>query len=311
VLDAACRAEIYLGLARQLEAGLDAARALDGLSGACRGRAAAALADVRQLVSRGTALAEAGRRRGLWFGTEHRAIDTGERAGAPWRALAPLAVRRRAAHERGRRILGQMLMPGFVLLVALASAPLPALVAGRIDLADYLLAVLGPLAALVVIAWSVARVLRGWRAHGAPALAWRAAAATGPGASLVRTHERAGCLEGLALLLDVGLPAADALQAIADQGGAPDLRARLRGAARAVRTGGGLTEALGSAELLTDEARAIVSAGESAGRTEACVAQAAVSARARLDETADLAAIWLPRAVYAAVVVVVAHGLLG
>ena len=90
---------------------------------------------------------------------------------------------------------------------------------------------------------------------------------------------------------------------------------RLRGAlartGRAVAQGGAVSSGLRDAGLLTAADLAIVAAGEAAGRLDESLARVAASAGDRLADGYDLAAEWLPRLVYLAVVALIAHGLIG
>ncbi len=304
------RADLHLVIGRQLAAGLDAARALAGARGIAGGRHDDAIGEAARLVRAGRGLADAGRLAGLWTNTDHRLVRHAEQAGDVARALAMLAESYRRRGLRLRRARGQMLMPTFVLALGLLVGPLPALVSGEIGAGSYLLRSLGPLLGVVLVVVSIARATRGYLARGLPR--WAGIVAAAPGLrSLALAHDRARALDVIAMRHAAGLPAADALRGL----GADLLDRRLgRGldrAARGAARGDSLAPSLRDTGLIDDGAGyAALSTSEEAGRVDEGLARAAAAAADRLDAVYELAAQWMPRVVYGAVVLWVVSAVL-
>jgi type II secretory pathway component PulF len=310
-LDDRCRGELCTGLGRALAAGLDPVRALDAVKDVCGGRLARALVRSAESVGRGNALSRTLALHGLVSPLDQLLLSTGEDAGQVDRVLDLLGQRYLRSHARWRKMKGRMLVPAFLLAIAVLTAPLPALVAGTLSGSRYLLDTL-LLAALVAACVMLVRgVAARWRSHGSAPWITQLARAVPGLRKLSRLHEQAEICEALALCLECGLPARQSLRGLLRlQRGGPR-RDNLLRAVASVEGGAPVADGLRTAGLLDGDGHAIVSAGEQAGRLPTALSHHAVGLNGRLDDVYDLLAQWLPVFAYAAVAGLIAAGILG
>lgn len=255
-------------------------------------------------------LCAAGARAGLWTRSDEALLRVAEQSGVLQAVLERLASRYEARERRLRRLHVRLLMPLLVLSTGILTAPLPALLTGDLSAWGYLWRTMAALAAI----WGPAFVLRraGRRAPGRvwPPLAGLALRLPGLGAVL-RRGAYAEALDTLAALLEAGLPARDAVALTARS--APDarLQARLGTAGADLAHGIGLAAALRAAECLDEkQGYPLVLAAEESGRVGAGLLRYAAQLRGEVTDRFDLIASWGAKAVYLAVLAVVARGVL-
>jgi type II secretory pathway component PulF len=305
------RAEIFLGLARTLSAGLDPARALESLTGTRAGAFDHTLKRAAATVRAGGALVPALDRQGLVSATDRVLLDAGEATGSlDWTCLA-LAERYARAQARWRRLRARLMLPGAVLAIGILVLPLPALARGDLGAGGYVLRSAGTLTLLALATKLVSGMVRAWRAGGSPGWLTRLARALPLAGTFSRLHQRADACEHLAMTLACGLPAADALRNLQQAEPNPVRRAALARAGRELAAGAGLAEALRDAALLDPPGHAIVTAGEGAGRLDDALQRVAGAAHGNLDGRYELLARWVPVAAYTVVAGAITAALLG
>jgi general secretion pathway protein F len=200
-----------------------------------------------------------------------------------------------------------------VLLLALLIQPLPAVVGGQLSIAGYLWACLWPLLLLVALyglgrrAW--VRRERGGAGSGALFdRVWVSLPVLGP--ALVRRNLR-DFFESLGLMLEAGMPMLDALpKACAVITYAP-LRTRFNTLHGSISHGQALTEALARIDFPGQAlALGLIRTGEASGTLPAGLLSYASVETQKLDSLTEQLATWLPRLLYAGVMLWMAYGLL-
>lgn len=305
------RATLFLELARLQGAGLPADRALRAMADGLPATLAARIGRVADEVAGGRGLAEAGRRNGVWTPGDRALIETGERGGVLVAILEGLARRYEVRATLARRMRARLAMPALVLALAVFAAPLPALVGGSLSAAGYAASTAGVLAALAgFAALGVGAWRRGEAAGFSPAMAGLVSALPVAG-GLAALDARATLLSGLAMLLEAGMPAAEALPRALAGVAQPSLRRAFAAAGAALGHGAGVAEALRDAGVL--DARAgypAVLAGEAAGRLADALARQAQALGDALESRLEVVAQWLPRIAYGIVGALIAGNLL-
>ena len=300
------RAEIFLQLSRLEAAGIAYDRAVATM--ALPPPATKRLKAFQALAARGIDAARAGEQSGLFTTLEARLVRAALKAGSPARTYERLAQYHAQRARQWGAIKARLVIPAFVLAIALVIQPLPALVSGAIGLKGFAWQVIWPI--LVIAAIVVA--LRWVAVHGAQSTGrsiYQRIPLYGP--IHVRTNLR-DFLESLALMLEAGVPMLEALPAAIDTVSDGDIRGELaRARKEIVEQQKTLAEALeGVSYLQGSPAIEFARTGEQSGTLpEMLMRHAAIETDAIGSFYEQLAA-WLPRIIYALVAIKVAAGIL-
>lgn len=311
-LDLSERAALFAQLAAMEQAGLPLDRALATLQ--LRPATQARIAATVRYLEQGRDLASAGQKAGLFSTLEVTLLQAAQSAGSPARLYRRLADTYAHQAAQAKALKSRLLMPAGVLLLALLIQPLPALVAGSLSLLGYLWGVLQPLlvlGVLLVLGRSVLQRLE------QPASAARVSSLDRGllslplfGPMLARRNLR-DYFESLGLMLEAGLPMFEALPKASATLRNSQLRRDFLGLQQRVQAGAPLAQALsplefpGKAQLV-----GLVRTGEASGSLPATLLGYASRESAALASFQEQLAIWLPRLVYAALVLWMAYGLL-
>lgn len=290
----------WLGeMAVMTEAGVavaDAAtRVAQGMEEPAR-RAAGATA---KRLANGRALADAAVADGLLDASDAAVVAAGEASGN-----VPALLRRIAeAEERARTVRAtvrsRLLMPALVVVIALFVAPLPDLVAGRIDLGGYLMRSLGTglivFAALLLVVRLAGHIRRTGPLVAALAdlelrLPWIGA--------VQRRRNQLGFLDRLGLMFAAGLPLSDAVRGAGDAIRNARMRRDLRDVPALLDSGRSLAEALAQWPWLDGPVHALIATGESAGRLDDTLKRLVQTESVRLDDDDRQVGEWVPRLIY-------------
>ncbi|MBB2493431.1 type II secretion system F family protein [Aquipseudomonas ullengensis] len=312
VLDLNERAVLFAQLAAMEQAGLPLDRALATLQ--LRPATQARIEATTRQLAQGRDLASAGQKAGLFSPLEVTLLQAAQSAGSPARLYRRLADTYGHQAAQAKALKSRLLMPAGVLLLALLIQPLPALVGGSLSLFGYLWGVVQPLlmlGALLFLGRSLLQHLQ------RPASAVRASSVDSAllslplfGPMLARRNLR-DYFESLGLMLEAGLPMFDALPKAAATLRNSQLRRDFLGLQQRVQAGAPLAQALvpltfpGQAQLL-----GLVRTGEASGSLPATLLSYASRESAALASFQEQLATWLPRLVYAALVLWMAYGLL-
>lgn len=305
------RAELFQGLGRAQSAGLDAAHTLKALEGICNGTLDQALIRTRNAVSKGRPLTTSLDAHGLLGEMDHVLLTAAEETGSIGAVCLKLAERYRRAWVRWQQMKGRMLLPGAVFVIGVLVMPLPALASGALSVTGYVVRAGAMLLLLVMLVKLFSSVVRQWRASGTPGWLTGLARLLPVAGPMSRLHERADACERLALALQCGLPAREAMEGLRRAENNPVREAALINASSKIAGGIAVAESLQDAHLLDPAGFAIVSTGEAAGRLDDSLQRVVNGCHDTLDGYYDQLARWLPVAVYFGVGVFVIAGLLG
>jgi len=303
------RAEIYTQLGALETAGLapDKAFGLLRVGGAAQPRIELA----RKLLARGQDPALAGEKSRLFSKLEAALVRAALAAGSPARTYRRLGEVYTARAAQWAAMKSRMLLPGFMLLVALMIGPLPALVTGSIGPAAYVWQVLRPLlliAALVKLGLELPHRLGDGGLREAvdtllPRVPWF-------GPMHVRRNAR-DFFESLALLLEAGVPMLQALPKAEEAVSNGVLRRQYEQLLPAVEHGAPLAQALALVRARGDDrVLAFVQTGEASGTLPEMLFRHVDIETDTINRFYAQVAAWMPRVVYGLVMLWMAAGLL-
>ncbi len=304
----AARARLFDTLAKTLEAGLPADRALAAARDVVDNRRGAACVDeCTRAVQRGASLTRVLARCHLVTGNDATLLEAGERAGALPRVLAALASRYERLHRHGQRLRARLALPLAVLAIAVLTRSLPALASRRMSLGEYLLQTFATALAVGLALMLAAHLLRALTRGAQPAGCDRWPLLGG----WLAEEARVTLLERLQILLEAGVAAHEAVRICARSAGGGLARHWLHRLGGRLSAGDSLAAALVSSGLVREGAeQALLATGEAAGRSEAMLARLVVAARERLDDRVASVAEWAPRVFYALLVAALAGNML-
>ena len=311
----ALRSELFVKLAAMEEAGLPARSALAALAGETTTELTSRARAAELAVARGVELATAGETTGLFTSLEATLVRAATAGGSPAAVYRRLAEQceERTAHLR--RVKSRLALPAAVFVLAAFVGPIPALASGQLTVSGYLNASLF-LVVKVFAAGYVLVKLPGWLSGGflktlglgdATALAMMRAPLFGK--TYVRRHVT-NFLETLGLLLEAGLPVADAVPKAATVVGIPQVRRSLAAMTPSLQAGRSLAVGFEANRYIGSGCLDLVKTGEASGRLPEMLRRCARDERERVRSFDDQAADWLPRLVYIGVAAWMAASLL-
>ena len=307
------RAELYTQLAQMEIAGLPFDKVFALLEVAAPAKAR--LDATRRLTARGIDPSKAGERSGLFTKVEARLIHAALSAGSPaavYRRLADFYTQRALQLAR---MQSHLLMPVFVLLLALFIQPLPALIGGSIGVGAYLLQIVRPLIFLAALfyggRWLWNRLLH--------------ASATSPQETALLRVPLLGPLtvrrnlqeffESLALMLEAGVSMLDSLPVALDTLEIGAIRREFGQIAPRIQKGAALAGALSGLAYLTRETNGdrlieFVRSGEASGTLPEMLMRHTSMESKSINDLYQQLAEWAPRIFYGLIMLWMAYGLL-
>jgi len=292
------RAELFIQLAAMEDGGLPLSKALAlvQLPGGAEDR----LARMRQSLALGFDVGDAGLRSGLFTSWEASLIRTAFNAGNAGHVYRRLATLYGGRAERLAAMKSRLMMPAAMLLVAIFVQPLPRLIAGSLSVARYASEGLMQVVALCGLGFFLTEVPQRGGLEGAPRRMWDRLIALIP--RFGPMQERRGVrdfLEGLALLVEAGMPILDALPLATAQVRTAELRQRLSCVRPSIESGASFTLALGAVSF-RGRARAIalIGPGEASGSLADMLMRYVDMETSDIESFDDAVAVWTPRLVY-------------
>jgi len=301
-LPAAVSARLHLQLATLERAGIAPLQALAMLElpASEQGRARQA----KQLLEAGQPLALAGRLAGLFTPLEAAVIAAACVGGSPALAHQRLGERANTRAAQAKALRSRLLLPAFVLLLALLVMPLPALVAGSLSPVWYLgrIVLLGAAAAgLFHLGRELYRrqqAAEDWPLRAELEGVLLSLPLLGP--LTVRTQAQR-FFENLGLLLECGLPAVDAVRWAASTLRIQRIREDFESALPALAAGSSLHAVAESWRYLGDRTvLGTLATGEGSGRVPELLQRYAAQEATQVSDRVEALATWLPRLLYAA-----------
>jgi type II secretory pathway component PulF len=288
------RAQLFTLLARYHEAGLtlDAALREWGKQWPLAKKPASRAAS---LLRGGMPLDKAGALTGLLRPWEARLLSIGVQHGRLDRTLSELTRYYQNSARYWRELGSNLALPATVLLLGWLVLPLPRIISGESSVLPYA-AANGVLLILVWLAWrSMSRndgylpVLDRFLDHA-------------PLGNPLWTWHRSRFLNALALLIEAGVPAQEALQESVKSCRSPRLRAAWQGAVKSLQGGSTVAASLRQRAVLDETGYPLVDSGEASGRLVDTLKYERDRLDQELGEFLDMLADWLPRIIYLLVI---------
>jgi len=310
MLDSAARAQLFSHLAAMEKAGVPVERAL--LSVHVPARARGALASLQTQIAGGGDMASAGQRSRLFTPLDSTLLRAAQASGCLAAIYQRLAERYNHRAQQADAVKSRLLMPAAVLVLALFIQPLPALVSSQLSVTGYLWGVLWPLLALGAL-YALGRGLylqREYAPAGAASPLGLLASLPIVGPALLRRNLR-DFFDSLGLMLEAGMPILEALPKACAVISHAALRKRFNTLQQAIQRGQDLAQALASVDFPGQGlALGLIRTGEASGTLPASLLRYAGVETQKLDSLTEQLATWLPRLLYAGVMLWMAYGLL-
>jgi general secretion pathway protein F len=246
------RADIFIQLSQLERAGVPYGRAIATM--AVPAPAARRLKAMQRLSARGIDAAKAGEQSGLFTRCEARLVGAALNAGSPAPTYQRLAEHYSQRARQSGAMKSRLMLPAFVLGLALLIQPLPALISGTIGVPGYAWQAIWPVLLILAIV-AVLRLLGKSLPKRVPLY----------GPIFVRANFR-DYFESLALMLEAGVPMLEALPAAIDTVSDGEIRRQLTRVRQRVEKGESFADALGTvSHLQGSPALALASTGEQSG----------------------------------------------
>ncbi len=311
-LPAQALAHLYVQLARLESSGIPIENAMQMLvqaEGETGKRARVALNHLK----RGKPLSEAGAKSGLFMGLDAALIEAADAGGIYASVFRQLAQFYEEKARNQRRIKSRLFLPLTVLLLAVFIQPVPPLILGKMTILSYLFATVGLIiqfALVIFVVWRLPYWVGFLKPFGISLLLDKVAISIPYfGGWVVRRNIR-DFLQSLGLMLQAGLPILEALPKAYEVVENPILRRRLQKIIILLKKGEPFAAALSQVEGVNPAAIQLISTGEHAGSlAEMMLHYVKFESEAISLHNEQLAA-WIPRLVYALIVVWIAYGIL-
>lgn len=236
---------------------------------------------------------------------DHSLLIIGENSGQLAKTAKFIAERYARIIEQKRHLRAKLRMPMVVGFLAVVVLPLPDFVSGALTPSRYFVAVLISVL-LFIVTWKLLRrifltynaALDSYPAHmfvGIPLVD-----------SLLTEYSRANFIERLYLLFASGYPILEAVELSHSSLVGFARRLRYRDIASDLHQGYSLADTFEHHEILSPIQLPILATGDAAGKLESSLGQIAEESRAVFDRRIEGFVTWFPRAVYAALTLVIA-----
>ena len=299
------RAELFTQLGHMEKAGLPFDRALGVLS--LPMPYLVRIEAFRALIAKGTEVPSAGEQSGLFTKLESRLVRAAMDAGSPASTYKRLADYYTDRAIQLAAMKSRLVLPAAMFVLALIIRPLPALFGGSLSFLGYVWGVSYPLLLIAVLVLGIrALARRDPRASGKSL--YQSLPLYGP--VFVRRNLR-DFFQSLGLMLEAGVPMADALPVAVDTAEDGDIRRELTRIQPRVAKGSSLTEAMRGIRYLEDERlKQFVRTGEASGELPQMLARHTRLETESINSSLEQLALWVPRAIYGMLVIWMAYGLL-
>ncbi len=306
------RADLFGQLAALEEAGLPFDKVVDIVH--LPPNESARLKATRKWIRRGVGIAEAGRRSGLFTPLEASLVRMATLSGSPARTYRLIADQCAQRAARIKAVKSRMILPAVVIAVWIILGPVPDLVAGNLTLSGYLAKHLLPWIGAGGAAYLLLDLLR--RRESSAQSFWRVRfdgvlpllPLFGP--MEVRRNLR-DFFDGLALLLEAGVPILEALPIALDTVRNQALKAQLAQIKPRLDAGASFGQTIAGLPLFgRAQAFELIRTGEASGALPRMLLRYSQAETAAIDRFDDLVAEWIPRLAYTATALLVGYGLI-
>lgn len=303
-LNAKNRSLLFRQLAQTERAGLTAIDAVQMLLQSAGGTFQDHLRDFRERLKTGEAVASSGRDCGLFLAWECRLISAAETSGKLPRVYASLAQRYSDRAQRNGRLKSGLMLPLVIFILATFIAPVSQLATGAIGLAYYLWVTCGRIALLLGAIWLLLQSWQRLDSSGADNSIYRLLLNLPYFGELIRQQQQYDYLFSLALLLEAGVPAIEALEIAAGSISHPVLREHYAGASSQVAQSRSVAQALDACGATPNpDASGMINSAEFSGRLDEMLFHVAAQLREELEQRYATLADWTPRIIYLLLIV--------
>ncbi len=304
-------ANLFLQLAQLEKAGLPADKAFALIADedkALKPR----LYFIQRQLQRGTAIAEAGFKAGLFNELQRALLHAAETGGTLATVYKRLADNYAARAMRLRKIKNRCYYPAILLTISLFLQPLPALVGGSITGSEYLQLSLGRLFAILFLLSFALSLPALFRKVGLKAVFDRLQLRLPLVSQWLIRRQLNDFYLNLSLLLAAGLAFAQALPKVVASIPNNSLRAQFDSALDCVNSGDSVAEVLSTVDCIRGTTiLQVISSSEQSGSLAGGLQHIAQLEADDLNLQDEMLAEWLPRLVYAGVVIWIAKSLIG
>lgn len=312
VLPDEIRAQIHAQLAALERAGVPVADAVGMLR---LPGAQDRVARVVQELRKGQSLADAGARAGLFTPLETTVLRAAILGGSPADAHERLGKSAAARARRVAQMRARLLMPLAVFAIALFVQPLPALIGGSLGIGAYLWQSVGTLLMLAGCIAVLQKIIDSHRSRragpGRVAIEQLLLRLPVIGELLVRGQAQT-FFENLALLLGCGVPMFSALPIASATLSMRTLRDQFDRLLPLMQAGASLSNAARTLDCLGNPAViGMIATGEGSGNLPELLTRYAQGEGQLVSERQEMLATWIPRIVYAVILLWMAQGLIG
>jgi type II secretory pathway component PulF len=201
----------------------------------------------------------------------------------------------------------RLVLPASIFVLALIVQPLPAVFGGSLSLLGYVWRVSYPLLLIGALVLGI-RALARRDARAAGKSLYQSLPLYGP--IFVRRNLR-DFFQSLGLMLEAGVPMAEALPVAVDTAEDDDMRRQLIRMQPRIAKGSSLAEAMRDIRYLEDERlKQFVRTGEASGELPQMLARHTRLETESINSSLEQLALWVPRAIYGMLVIWMAYGLL-
>ena len=145
-------ATVYYNFSTLLEAGMHVLRALDSISSGLQGNLQKTFSNMRSSIYKGKSIAEAiAEQRGFFSKLDIRLVEAAEMSGKLSECFKLLSYWHEFRVKMLKKMKSGLILPIFVLTIALMALPIPSFVFGQINMFEYLTRAFGPLVAIFII----------------------------------------------------------------------------------------------------------------------------------------------------------------
>lgn len=220
-------------------------------------------------------------------------------------ALSEVARHYENSSSWWRQLRSRLLLPAAVLILGWLTLPVPKLISGELSIFAYL-AGNGIILALIWLAWR-------WmaRSDGYPSFLDSFLHQRGPAGKLLWTYHRSRFLNALALLLEAGVPAREALLETVNSCRSPKLRVAWQGTINSLDGGETLANTLKVHRVLDATGYSLVDTGEASGKLVDMLKHERDRLADDLQLKLDILAEWLPRMIYVGVLLLLFYRVIG
>lgn len=304
-------ADLFFQLAQLEKAGLPADKAFTLIADS-DASLKERLRAIQQYLKAGKPIAEAGFKAGVFNEMQRSLIHAGEAGGTLIEVYRRLADHYAARAKRSRTIKSRCYYPAILLTISLFLQPLPALVGGTLNLSSYLQLSAGRLAVIIFIVYIALNLPSVLNRMGFKAVIDRLQLQLPLISGWIIKRQINDFYLNLSLLLAAGLSFAEALPKVVASISNNGLQAQFNSALAMAATGKSVTEILSTVDSIRDTTvLQIINSMEHSGSLAESLQHFAQLEADNLHLQDDMLAEWLPRLIYAGVVIWIARSLIG